>query len=72
MKLNTLTIVLFGAATILLYAGIKDKSPKDVITFSLAGQSPSGASAATIAVTPVTPSVALHPAAKPPHGTASV
>ena len=59
MKLNTLTIVIFGAGIILLYAGIKDKNPKDVIMFSLRGDSPANAPGGASAN--VAPSVALNP-----------
>lgn len=60
--LNTLTIVIFGAGIVLLYSGLKDKNPKDVITLSISGKSPS--TAASGGSTPATaPTVtALHPA----------
>lgn len=60
-KLNTITIVMFGAGVILLYAGIKDVNPKDVVTLSLAGKSPSTASASTT-TGGTSPSVNTHPA----------
>lgn len=61
--MNTLTVVLFGAGAILLYAGIKDVNPKDVVTLSLSGQSPSSAAGGggTTTIAPA-PSVYTHPA----------
>lgn len=56
--MKTLTIVIFGGGVILLYAGLKDKDPKSVITSALKGQSPSGAG--SVGNKPVP----LHPAAQ--------
>lgn len=68
-KLNTITIVMFGAGVILLYAGIKDVNPKDVVTLSLAGKSPSTASTASTTSGGTSPSVNTHPAKPDNNGT---
>lgn len=43
MTLNVTSVVLFVVGTVLLYAGIKNIPPRDVITNALKGKSPSGA-----------------------------
>jgi hypothetical protein len=40
--MNVLTVVLFGAGVILLYAGIKDLDPKQVISDALKGKDAPG------------------------------
>jgi hypothetical protein len=42
MTLNVTSVVLFVAGVVLLYAGIKNIPPRDVITNALTGKSPSG------------------------------
>ena len=60
MTLNVTSVVLFVAGTVLLYAGIKNIPPRDVITSALKGKSPTAAKTAPAsnkpAPTPVTPS----------------
>lgn len=45
MTLNVTSVVLFVAGVVLLYAGIKNVHPRDVITNALQGKSPSGSTA---------------------------
>lgn len=40
MTLNVTSVVLFVAGVVLLYAGIKNVHPRDVITKALKGESP--------------------------------
>ena len=42
MTLNVTSVVLFVTGVVLIYAGIKDIHPRDVITNALKGKSPTG------------------------------
>ncbi len=55
MTLNVTSVVLFVTGVILIYAGVKNMNPRDVLTNALSGKSPDNKAAPASQTTPVKP-----------------
>lgn len=57
MKFNLVTVILFSAGVLLIYSGIKNTDPRDVLKEALKGKTVKGKSDVTpmVPITPMTP-----------------
>lgn len=59
MNFNLITVFVFGTGAILVYSGVKNVHPKDVITNALKGKPTPGKPASTPAPTPSGPATVV-------------